>query len=141
MQAYWWECEVCETKAEFTEITKDSSVVSFIRGKLVPSGWDQSLLQSKCTHCPSGTLRITYEFPRKNKEILRVVHMVGLEYGEYLPMMWETYQVSSREDLFDFKYIIGRNPFGLNKPAAVSRKDLHALFELYRTRTNTTGFP
>jgi hypothetical protein len=70
--------------------------------------------------------------------------MVGLGPFDkvYLPMMWEAYPVHAPEDRwFDFKYLNGRNLWGLNKPAVFGREDLRELFELYVQKTGTERFP
>lgn len=70
-------------------------------------------------------------------------YIVGLDIdGEYLPMMWETYAVASPDDKwFDFKYINGRNPWGLNKAAVFVRADLNRIFALYQEKTGNSVFP
>jgi hypothetical protein len=144
MAGYWWECEGCAVSFTFTKVTGASSLASFIWDKLMASDWDQSLLAPLCGKCGSGALRITYEFPRKEKLILRVIHIVGLqyEYDDYVPMMWETHPKDSPDERrFDFKYQRGRNPRGLNKPAILSRQDLHTLFGRYRQKTGVHDFP
>jgi hypothetical protein len=97
---------------------------------MVASAWDQTLLAKPCS-CGSE-LRITYDFPRQNKEVLQVIRMVGVEWTpEYLMMLWETAPASDpSERWFDFKYIRGRNPWGLNKAAVFPQELLKALFAL-----------
>lgn len=69
-------------------------------------------------------------------------HIVGLQFGDHVPMMWETHAKSSPSDpIFDFKYISGRNPWGLNKTAVFSRQRLRELFRRYREKTGVTEFP
>ena len=142
MPGYWWECDGCGNVLEFPEAIGAPSMSSFIWDKLLAADWDQSLLGPPCKKCARGTLRITYEFPREDKVVLRVDHIVGLQYEDYVPMMWETHpKESPSEANFDFKYIRGRNPWGLNRAAVLSRQDLHDLFELYRQKTGTHDFP
>lgn len=142
MPGYWWECEACDNRLDFPDVTGTSSIASFVWDKLLAADWDQSLLAPPCKKCGHGTLRITYEFPREDKVILRVIHIVGLKYDDYVPMMWETHPKDSPADqCFDFKYQRGRNPWGLNKAAVLSRQDLHALFERYRQKTGVHDFP
>lgn len=72
-----------------------------------------------------------------------VVHIVGIETDDdYLPMMWETFW-DRRPDapVFDFKYLRGRNPFGLNKPPIFERADLKKLFALYCDKAGAISFP
>jgi len=119
-------------------------MASFIWDKMLATGWDQSLLTPTCSKCHTGILRITYEFPRSDKVVLQVMHIVGLkeEDDDYVAMMWETQpQHSPAERWFDFKYQRGRNPRGLNKPVVFSRENLHDLFEIYRKKTGVQIFP
>jgi len=142
MPGYWWECEKCGAKSDFPTTTGDSSMSSFVWDKLVPADWDQSLLVSPCGQCSDGSRRITYEFPREDKVTLRVVHIVGRQSDDYVPMMWETYPTDEPSDpWFDFKYQSRRNPWGLNKAAVFSREDLHELFARYRQKTGAPAFP
>lgn len=142
MPGYWWECESCAENFDFPKVTGANSMAGFVWDKLLASDWDQSLLAVMCEKCGSGTLRITYEFPREDKLTLRVIHIVGLQYDDYIPMMWETHPKDSpAERCFDFKYQRGRNPWGLNKAAVLSRQDLHTLFERYRQKTGVKDFP
>ncbi|MDF0643288.1 MAG: hypothetical protein P0111_04615 [Nitrospira sp.] len=142
MAGYWWECEGCAERFEFPEVTGAASMGSFVSDKLMPSDWDQSLLAPICGKCRRATLRVTYEFPREDKLILRVIHIVWLQYDDYVPIMWETHlKDSPTERCFDFKYQRGRNPWGLNKAAVLSRQDLHTLFERYRQKTGVNDFP
>ncbi len=143
MAAYWWECESCGHAIEFVNACGSKGITHFIRDVLLVSSWDQSHLVLECVRCGKKTLRITYEFPRTQKEKLYVIHIVGLNVNDhYLPMMWETYPVSDPEDRwFDFKYINGRNILGLNKPAVFSREELQHLFAIYCEKTACTSFP
>jgi len=144
MAGYWWECESCGTRWEFVAACGSKGITHFIWDILLPSNWDQAQLLGVCKSCGKVSLRITYEFPRKNKEVLRVVHMVGLGplYGSYIPMMWETYPISvEHERWFDFKYIDGRRTLGLNRPAVLRREHLKQLFNLYQEKTGTVDFP
>lgn len=142
MPGYWWECETCGEKSDFPTTVGASSISSFVWDKLLAADWDQSLLVSPCPRCSHGSRRITYEFPREDKVTLRVVHIVGLQSDDYVPMMWETYPTDSPSDRwFDFKYQRGRNPWGLNKAAVFSRQELHELFTRYRQKTGAPDFP
>ena len=122
-------CEECGDRLNFLDATGTLSIAAFIWDKLLASDWDQSRLRSTRKKCPHGNLHITYEFPREDKVILQVEHIVGLQFDDYVPMMWEIHaKASPREPNFDFKYIRGRNPWGLNKAAVFSPQDLRELF-------------
>jgi hypothetical protein len=142
MPGYWWECEHCDRTVTFAEVT-GCSIAAFIWDKLLASAWDQAVLARDCPHCQQHSLRIAYDFPRRDKLIFRLVHAVGVREGEsYLPMMWECYLVGEPErPKFDFKYLNGRNPKGLSKPAILSREQLSQLLSLYRARTGDAAFP
>jgi hypothetical protein len=144
MAGYWWECETCDSKHDFDQVAGVRSMSSFVWDGLVPSNWDQGLLTSACPECHEGVLRITYDFPRQvDRLFMRVLHIVGLKFDDYVPMMWETYIKESkpREECIDFKYQRNRNPWGLNKAAHLSRSNLHELFSVYRERTGEQSFP
>lgn len=142
MAGYWWQCEACGNKFDFQTTVGYPSMSGFVWDKLLPSGWDQSLLTSACPSCKKGLRRITYDFPREEKVLLHVVHIVGLQYENYVPMMWETYPVDDPDSRwFDFKYQHKRSPWGLNKAAVFSCEGLQELFTLYRAKTGATNFP
>lgn len=144
MPAYWWHCESCGADSDFMEASGSKGIAHFIWDVLLPSSWDQRKLIAECKKCKKQSMKITYEFPRKEKEIIRVVHIVGLRPNndDYLPMMWETYMVGNEaERLFDFKYLGGRNVWGLNKAAVFGRQNLKELFDLYRSKTGLADFP
>ena len=144
MTGYWWQCEICGTVFSFPEVSDTKGIAHFIWDVLIPSEWDQQKLSRDCKNCNSNSLRITYEFPRKNKVILKVIHIFGRSptTDKYIPMMWETHS-SENESVswFDFKYINGRNVYGLNKPAVFSRDGLRHLFEAYCQKTGAPSFP
>ena len=84
-------------------------------------------------------MRITYEFPRNPSGAFQVLHMVGL-YGEepagYVPMLWETAQLSRPGEHFvQFNYIIRKNPSGLNRPPVLSLAEIGDLLQLYEKKT------
>lgn len=143
MSAYWWECEKCGKKYDFNTACKSPGIAHYIRDALVLSKWDQALLLIECPNCHQKSLRIFYEFPRKEKELLKVIHIVGLgeQKNSYIPMMWETSPFPFNDIWFDFKYINNRNIWGLNKPAIFCQNDLRELFELYCKRTGKKSFP
>jgi len=146
MPAYWWKCQACGKKAEFSEVCNSRSMAYFVWDELLHSSWDQGCLVKQCPHCAKKEARITYEFPRKRKEkeVLTLVRAVGLDpfNDRYVPMMWETIPDSEPDKRwFDFKYVYGRSVFGLNKPAVFSRKGLADLFDLYRKMSGESSFP
>lgn len=141
-RGYWWECEQCGHACTFLEACGSKSLAAFVWNVLLPAHWDQRVLTKRCLACLADSMRITYEFPRTDREVLRVVSIVGVSpRGKYLPMMWETYPVSDPDDRwFDFKYLNGVNPWGLNKPPVLSREDLRMLFVTYEERTKRSVF-
>lgn len=143
MPSYWRECGECKTKYEFPEVTESKGVTHYIQDVLVPPDWDQSLLLKQCPACGKNELRIAYFFPREDQAHLLVKHIVGLgPFGEYVPMMWETIPDRSAKDTWiDFKYINGRNIWGLNKPAVFSKADMNAVFAKYRNKVGDETFP
>jgi hypothetical protein len=141
MPGYWWQCHVCNATTDFLAATSTRSLPAFLRDRMVHSKWDQALLALPCK-C-GAEMRITYDFPRQQKEVLQVVRMVGIEWDpEYLMMMWETAPASDpNERWFDFKYLRGRNPWGLNKAAVFSKATLTEIFALYREKAGVVNFP
>ena len=143
MPSYWWKCEneKCQNEViDFKNACGHKNLAEFIFDKLLVDEWDQNLLKLICGKCGQSSLRITYEFPRKEKERIQVVHIVGLGpfgEGKYLPMLWETYPESDRNiRWFDFKYLNGPNIFGLNRPAVFTREQLKDVFQEYKSKTN-----
>jgi pyridoxal/pyridoxine/pyridoxamine kinase len=144
MASYWWQCESCMKRFSFPQACNSKGIAHFIRDIILPNGWEQQHLLRICTACNQHSLRIAYEFPRKEKEIHLVKSIVGLGIvtSIYLPMMWETYTLDSTSImLFDFKYINGRNIRGLNRPAVFSQQDLQDIFKLYCNKNNRDFFP
>ena len=143
MPSYWWECESCSARTDFSATCGSPGVAHFIWDALLPSGWDQALLVRPCNTCGTRTVRIAYEFPRSDSLTLRIVHLVGLDpHDIYLQMMWESYPTNSPEQRwFDFKYLNGRSLWGLNKPAVFAREELGAIFDVYRRKTGVSQFP
>jgi len=135
---YWWQCERCGVQRTFKETTGSNSAAAFIWDHLAPSDWDQSLLVKLCPECGAEAFRITYDFPRRDHVVVQAHHIVGhlSEGGSYVPMMWET-QASTDPDnrWLDFKYINGRNGWGLNKPAVFTHGSLTSIMTKYRDRT------
>jgi hypothetical protein len=145
MPSYWWKCLACERKAEFKKVSSSKGITDFIWDELVSSSWDQSALVLNCPYCDEVQLHIAYEFPRKKDGVeLSVVHIVGLGPIDnvYIPMMWETFpNGNKKERWFDFKYVNGRQIYGLNKPAVFTQEMLNELFNKYCTITGATHFP
>lgn len=137
-KGYWWQCE-----RDASHATDFPGIVNFLV-ELAHHNWDQTLLTKPCHHCGSA-LRVTYAFPRKDRGEFSVVHIVGLKYDTYIPMMWETREVGASESLFDFKYV-GKsggawNNWGLNKPAVFNQAELADLFALYGRIVGVEQFP
>ena len=88
-------------------------------------------------------MRITYQFPRSaDSDLVHVISLIGLDRGEYVPMMWETCFASAAETTyFDFKYTYQNHNWGLNKPAILTKQDLSEMFSLYRQLRDFTDFP
>lgn len=142
MPAYWWSCMNCGRRATFADICAVAGIHGFIWNQLLASDWDQRLLRKSCDNCGRNFLRITYEFPRANKEVVFVNHIVGLNLEGWIPMMWETvFATEPRNRLYDFKYLGRKNTWGLNKPAVFTESGLRELFRLYRKKTGRSFRP
>lgn len=136
---YWLQCQrkICKYEgAEYWRVTGCNSAAAYIWDK-VSKKWDQSLLRIRCPKCMRRSLRITYAFPRKDREVVQAIHIVGLSLDGYKPMMWESRVVDTprRRSWFHFNYLIGRSPWGLSRPAVLSSPQLKKLFALYRRKT------
>src|SRR3990170_3038918 len=108
MHSYWWQCMNCDSIFSFGEVTNSKGVVHFIWDELLPNHWNSKKLILRCNKCNRNSVRITYEFPRKDKTTLIVVNIVGIESSEkgYLRMMWETMPLGEpKTRWFDFKYV------------------------------------
>ena len=140
---YWWECENCSEPFNFQTACGSKGIAHFIQDQLKKE-WNQEVLMQNCPKCLTNTLRITYEFPKKVKQLFRVYYIVGIDYdnGKYIQMMFETRE-SPKYDIpiFDFKYIAGRSSFGLNKAATLTQDELKTLFKLYCEKTGKISFP
>jgi hypothetical protein len=146
MPGYWWECEEnCGYTSDFNTVA-GCGIVAFF-WDILSVTWDENLLAKVCGKCGKKSLRITYEFPRKEKEVIRVHRVVGLRVDDdYLPMMWEGVPKSSPgQTWFDFNYLRGKHTRGanrgLNRPAVFGAKELSELFTLYREKTGQQSFP
>jgi hypothetical protein len=140
--SYRWKCSDCPTRRTFAEVTGTRSIHGFLWDILLRSDWDQKLLAKNCPECGKLAMRITYKFPRKAESIATVHHIVGIDKGSWMPMMWETTLDDEIESpLFDFKYIVKGRLFGLNRPAVFSQDDLREVFTLYCTRAGKQQFP
>src|SRR5437867_2149365 len=126
MASYWWECSHCSAEYDFPTTCQSKGITHYIWDVLIPSAWNQDHLLKQCGTCNQNSLRITYIFPRADKTHIQVKHMVGLgPFGEYVPMMWETIpDGDDQETWLDFKYINGRNIWGLNKPAVFNKENI-----------------
>lgn len=140
MPGYWWQCDKDGQHRldEFSD-ARGVPLVMFMY-LLACSDWDQTQLTPSCRECASGSMRITYEFPGRDEPSQLAVHrIIGLSAyrPDYLPMMWETVDVRNNEHWCDCKYVGwslsgGLRAKGLARPAVFKRRDLRALFELYR---------
>jgi hypothetical protein len=139
MPGYWWQCEACQETATFAAACNVRSICQFIRDVLLAADFDQELLLRECPSCRRRALRITFEFPRADREVVRVLHVVGRppqQGAPYLPMIWETFPVSDPEARwFHFNYMNERNPWGLNKAAVFESHDLQAIFDVFSQKT------
>jgi len=133
---YWLQCDCGYDCAEYSQVTGCTSAAAYIWDR-VRVNWDQALLLMRCPECKQLALRITYAFPRKDREVVQIIHIVGLCLdGNYTPMMWESRPLSRpRLQWFHFNYLGGRNPFTLNRAAVLSTDQLRQLFALYKNRT------
>ena len=138
---YWWECESCKEKTSFRD-TVGVEIAAFIWDTL-SNDWDQTLLLRECSRCKGRRLRITFNFPRQNRSVFRVKHIIGTFItNSYLAMMWEFYEIGNPNlSKYDFTYLTGRNPYGLKSPAIISSEELKELFNLYRNKTEQNTFP
>lgn len=140
---YWWECEKCGKHVDFMPACGSTGVAHYIQDHL-KKNWDQALLVKDCPDCKSHSLRIAYEFPKREKQYFRVYHVVGIDCnnGAYVPMMWVTKELPyNGEMIYDFKYICGRKTFGLNKAAIFLRSELREIFQLFCAKTGMQSFP
>ena len=128
----------------FNEICNSSGIVTFIWDQLNKLNWDQSILVRECSHCNQKSFRITYHFPRKVDQVtLSVLNIIGLIANNdgYMPMIWETQPLQYPDEKWiDFKYMNGRNSWGLNKPAVLDKENLRSLAELYKVHSGKTLF-
>ena len=144
MKGYWWKCEKCGHEC------KDLAgcpVPTFIHDQVIERDWNQDVLRQDCPECHSRSLLITYEFPRKEREVVSVLNIVGLrgardDAEDYVPMVWATRPESEPGTRWlHFNYMRGRNPFGLKRAAVFCEDDLRTLAELYETKTGRPLFP
>ena len=134
MDGYWWQC-VCGFKSK-SPPGDQGNVPTYIRYRIMTAQWDQDLLERRCPICGQKKMRITYLFPRKAQLTLQLLHVIGLnQEDEYVPMLWEAINTETSESMFEFNYIVGANPWGLNKAAVLSLDDIRTLIELYREKT------
>jgi hypothetical protein len=135
---YWLQCDCGYDGAKYSQVTGCNSAAAYIWDR-VRVNWDQALLLMRCPECKQPSLRITYAFPRKDREVVQVIHIVGLHLdGDYTTMMWESRPLSNpRLQWFHFNYLGRRNPFSLNRAAVLSHDQLRGLFALYENRTGT----
>jgi hypothetical protein len=141
---YWWQCVQCSLCRSFPNEC-GCHLAAFIWDCLQPD-WNQSLLLRECPKCKSKSLRITYHLQPQEQNIVHVLHIVGVgPYGDYLPMMWETYNHQPgggnlADPWFHFNYQRGRSPRGLNHPAVLTQSQLVELFGLYQIQAGNPAF-
>ena len=148
MPGYWWACDnrACQNRQSqlsFRNTLRGVGIVAFLWDQL-SHNWDQSLLTRNCPACGGESLRITYDFRRREPERIRVVHIVALrrEGDPFLQMMWEGIPHSGQgQHWFDFKYMNGRNARGLNRPCIFEQQQLREIFALYCEKTGRPQFP
>jgi hypothetical protein len=137
MPSYWWACSTCHAETRFEDEVEKGPVL-FLYCDLA-NDWDQQKLVRKCRSCKTGSLRMAFHFPRKERERLTVVHIVGLTpVGDekYLPMLWETIPSSSPDERwFHFNYMNGKSNWGLNKAAVFTAGEMKRLLDLYFAKT------
>ena len=87
-------------------------------------------------------MRITFEFPRKDRVELQIKRIVGISLGEdvYLPMIWESFPFRRPDQSwFSFNYVTrvdGKmNSWGLNKAAVFNKDEFHKIVEVYERCT------
>lgn len=135
MAGYWLNCDKCNKDYNFNEITKYSSLTSFLWNKFFHSEYNQSLLVFECPEC-KGLIRITYAFPKNEKSIVKVKHIVYRTDDKYFyQMLWETYSIREpNNSVYDFKYMVGKKAYGLTRPTIMAEKDLKELIETFNNK-------
>lgn len=136
MPSYWWQCRECQSTSTFDQATNSRGITHFIWDELYGQEWNQEALVKDCPKCGRQSLRITYEFPRKDKVILFVNHIVGITNDDYfMQMLWETSpQHEPDASWYDFKYMNGRSVYGLNKAVVFAKDDLRRIIEMFNTK-------
>ena len=121
MNGYWLNCDECKKDFRFSDFTKYNGISSYLWNEFLGTDFDQSLLTLVCPEC-KGSLRITYEFPRMEKDTVKVRHIVFITGDEkFYQMLWETFPVDTPVySMYDFKYMNGNNTTGLNRPVVMS---------------------
>jgi hypothetical protein len=149
MPGYWWECESNGShRFDISHFHKNkmngyTGMASFIKD-VMAFQWNRNELLQHCDKCKRNTMRITYKYSCKSNtnDKYRVITIVGLNSNTtYIPMMWETCSVIDEYTYYDFKYIIGRSVYGLNKPAIFTRQQLNEIIKLYGVITGQKAFP
>lgn len=162
---YWWECTVCDN--HWRKKTEDErGIMDFICHELVPSGWDQTLLERPCPDCeeekrtPPGVLRIAFFDNTSKKATPRVIllhHAVGLTWDHdhnpvepedithswdlaaWVPMLWEWhYKVGDPVPRFQINYIdLEKKSWqSLKTVSPLTQGELRRLYELYCSRAD-----
>jgi hypothetical protein len=135
MTGYWFNCDKCDSDFKFRDIAEYNGISSFLWYKFFESDCDQSLLTPKCPKC-KGILRITYDFPRKEKITAKVRHIVFQTDDDYFfQMLWETFFTHDKtKAIYDFKYMNGNSPNGLTKSVIMTEADLKKLIQLFNKK-------
>ena len=136
MSGYWLNCNNCKKDFRFNEITKSPAIASYLWYKFFESDCDQSLLKWKCPECDTGIIQMAYNLKDGSETVIKVNHIVfRSDDKEFYQMLWETYDTSDPNDLiFDFKYMNGNNPLGLNKPVIMRENQLSELIQLFNKK-------
>ena len=136
MPSYWWQCLNCNKFFNFQEVTNSKGISHFIWDELYLSDWDQNILIKNCPSCKNHQLKISYEFPRKDKIILYVNNIVGItKDNNFMQLLWATSPIEDLNDVwYDFKYLNGKSIFGLTKPVVFDKEELKNIMELFNRK-------
>ena len=133
MSGYWFNCNICNKDFKFGEVTDSPAIASFLWYEYFEKDCDQLLLKKKCPDCDKGVLQIAYNLKDGGETIIKVNHIVfRTDNNEFYQMLWETFDTEDPSDLiYDFKYMNGNNPTGLNRPVIMREYELKELIKLF----------